>query len=110
MSDAATIECPFCASTLKAHATVCPNCNAVRAAGVDAKGNIVGNGYVKFIRVVLGLWALATLIVFATAPGTNDIGMYFMGFFLAGMGLLILLFNWRLVFSNGKEERWYRKD
>ena len=40
MSEVATIECPFCASTLKAHATVCPNCHAVRGAGTDSQGNI----------------------------------------------------------------------
>lgn len=95
-----TIECPFCASTLKPHATVCPHCNAVRAAGRDAKGAIVGRAYVTFIRIVLILWAMVTLILFATSPD-------FMAFFLAGAGLLILLVNRRLVFHNG-EQRWYR--
>ena len=74
MNDDVTIECPFCASTLKAHATVCPNCQAVRGAGADTHGNVRGSGYVAFIRVLLGGWAMVIVISLTIGIFRNEGG------------------------------------
>ena len=109
MSEVATIECPFCASTLKAHATVCPNCHADRGAGTDSEGNIHGSGYVAFFRVVLGVWAMVILIAVMNGVSTGEEGPFIWAFCLAIGWFAVFVRNLGLVFNSGKEDRWYRK-
>ncbi len=95
-----TIECPFCASTLKAHATVCAHCGARRVAGVNAKGKPIGKGGVFFIRVSVVLWLLVALSMFAMESAPT-------GYMLLAMWAMIFFFNRSTLFPDGKD-RWYR--
>lgn len=109
MSEDAMIECPFCASPLKAHATVCPNCQAVRGAGADTHGNVRGSGYVAFIRVLLGGWAMVIVISLTIGLFRNEGGPLVLSMVLGIIWLPLFLKNLGLIFNNGKEDRWYRK-
>ncbi|UFS64703.1 hypothetical protein LO749_11160 [Paracoccus denitrificans] len=100
MNETATIECPFCASTLKAHAKVCAHCGARRVAGMTAKGQPLGKGGVWFIRVFLTLWLLIGLSMFAMESAPVGIGMLV-------LWALMFFFNRKNIFPDG-QERWYR--
>jgi len=98
----ATVECPFCASTLKAHATVCASCGAQRGLAINAKGRPMGKGGILFLRIVVALWLAVVLGMFA---GGEVVG----GVIGLSLWLLIFFFNRQNIFHDG-QYRWYRRD
>lgn len=96
-----TKECPFCASDIKAHATVCPHCGARRIIGLNAKGRPITKAGVYLTRVVAVVLPLAGLALFQTEPIPGGVTL--------ALWLLILFFNRSVIFpSKDKGEQWFR--
>ena len=103
-SPESTQECPFCRTEIKAHATVCPNCHAVKAIGVLGKVGPVGAEAVFKVRFVVIVGYIASAIMILTQKPGPFIG----GVLIALLCTAIVIFNWRIVFFRG-QYRWFRE-